>query len=419
MDIDRERLREDIEANAVFGDVDAETGRGRTVLTGSEADRRCRERFVERCEDAGLDVRVDAVGNVAARWTPPGSDPDADPVAFGSHLDSVPRGGIFDGPLGTYAALEGVRAMQDADVAPDRPLDVVCFTEEEGSRFGIGTLGSSVATGERTVEAALALEDDGGVSLGDRLERIGFAGDGTVDASAWHAWAELHVEQGTRLTEAGVAVGIVPSITGITNCEVTVTGEADHAGSTPMFERSDALAAASEFVLDLERAAEEAATTGEAAVGTAGQGTIEPNARNIVPERVTLHLDVRDVAKAGMDHLVSRCRSSLARIERHRPVETAIDRYRDTPPTAMSDRCVSAAATATARRGVDSIRLHSAAMHDTANVAGVTDAVLLFAPSREGVSHSPREWTDWEDCATATGVLAETIRSLATEEGTR
>jgi len=303
--------------------------------------------------------------------------------------------------------------MQESDAAPDRPIEVVCFTEEEGARFGVGTLGSSVATGEMAVEDALALEDDSGTTLGEHLERIGYDGDDEVDAAAWDAWMELHIEQGTRLTDASAGVGVVESITGITNCEVTVTGEADHAGSTAMYERADALAAGSEFVLDLERAAEELATTNEAAVGTAGEGVVEPNARNIVPERVEYQLDLRDVEQAGMDRLVERCRSSLARIERTRDVETSLTRYRDSPPSRMSDRCLAAADDAAAARGVESVRLYSAAMHDTANLTGVTDAGLLFAPSEGGVSHSPREWTDWEDCATASGVLAETVRTLA------
>ncbi|WP_424007445.1 Zn-dependent hydrolase [Haloferax denitrificans] len=415
MNIDTERLRRDLQENAAFGDVDADEGVGRTVLTGSEADRAVRERFVDRLEAAGLDVRVDAVGNIFGRWTPPSCDPSAAPVAFGSHLDSVPRGGIFDGPLGTYGALEGVRAMQEAGVAPARPVEVVSFTEEEGGRFGVGTLGSSVATGKLSVDEALALEDDDGVTLRDHLERVGFAGSDAVDPAEWDAWVELHIEQGTRLTGANAGVGVVDSITGITNCEVAVTGEADHAGSTPMYERSDALAAASEFVLDLERAAEELATTSEAAVGTAGKGTIEPNARNIVPAEVRLQLDIRDVEHETMDRLVERCRTSLARLERNRGVETSISRYRDSPPSRMSDRCLAAADAAAAARSVDALRLHSAAMHDTANLAAVTDAGLLFAPSRDGVSHSPREWTDWDDCATATGVLAETVRSLASD----
>jgi len=413
MEIDATRLREDLETNATFGTVDADVGRGRTVLTGSDADRCAREYLVGRLEDAGLDVRVDAVGNVVGRWTPPDCDPDAPPVAVGSHLDSVPRGGIFDGPLGTYGALEAVRAIQASDASLARPLDVVCFTEEEGARFGVGTLGSSVAAGHRDTEEALALTDDDGVTLRECLERIGFDGDAEVDAREWDAWMELHIEQGMRLTAAEAGVGLVESITGITNCEVTVTGEADHAGSTPMFERTDALAAASEFVLDLERAAEELATRSEAVVGTAGEGRIEPNARNIVPERVRYHLDIRDVDHAAMDRLVERCRTSLARIERTRGVEASLTRYRDTPPNEMSERCLTAADAAATARGVESVRLYSAAMHDTANLAAVTDAGLLFAPSVDGVSHSPREWTDWDDCARASGVLAETVRSLA------
>ena len=262
-------------------------------------------------------------------------------------------------------------------------------------------------------EEALELTNDEGESLRERLERIGFAGDATVNARAWDAWLELHIEQGERLTDAGAGVGIVETITGITNGEIEIVGEADHAGSTPMYERRDALAAASAFVLDLERAAEELATTSEAAVGTASAGAIEPNARNIVPERVRLQLDLRDVEHEYMDQLVERCRSSLARLERTRGVDTTIHRYRDTEPTRMAERGVAAAASAAATHGVEAIRLHSAAMHDTANVATVTDAALLFAPSEGGVSHSPRAWTDWTNCAAAVGVLVEAARSLA------
>jgi N-carbamoyl-L-amino-acid hydrolase len=413
MEIDGDRLRGDIETNATFGATAADEGRGRTVLTGSDADRRAREHFVEQLEDGGLDVRVDAVGNIAGRWTPPECDPDAAPVAFGSHLDSVPHGGIFDGPLGTYGALEAVRAMQEAGAALDRPVEVVCFTEEEGARFGIGTLGSSVATGRLDAADALERTDDEGVTLGERLEEVGFDGDAEIEAAGWDAWAELHIEQGTRLTAADAGVGLVESITGITNCAVTIEGEADHAGATPMDERSDAFAAAAEFVLGLERAAKERSTASEAAVATAGAASVEPNVRNIVPAAVRLDLDIRDTERAGMDELVERCERTLARLERTRGVDTTLERYRDSEPTQMAERCLTAASRAAETRGIDAVRLHSAAMHDTANVAAATDAVLLFAPSEDGISHSPREWTDWADCAAATGVLGETVRSLA------
>ncbi|NEU58134.1 Zn-dependent hydrolase [Halorussus sp. MSC15.2] len=414
MNVDAERLRTDIERNAEFGDVESDEGRGRTVLTGTEANRHAREYLVSRLEDAGLDVRIDAVGNVAGRWTPESADPDADPVAAGSHLDSVPEGGIFDGPLGVYAALEAVRAMQEAGAEPTRPVEVVSFTEEEGQRFASGLLGSSVAAGERSVEDALALEADDGTTLETALTDIGFRGEGRLDAGDWDAWLELHVEQSERLADAGVPVGVVTAITGITHCEVTIRGEADHAGATPMGDRTDALAAASEFVLDVERAANEVvAGESDTAVGTVGSFGVRPNATNVVPGEVTAGVDVRDVDRDAIDEIVQRARRSLARLERERGVETDLRRPFDLAPTPMSDRVRTAAHDASAAAGIETLDLHSGAAHDTMHVAEVTDAGLLFAPSRDGISHNPKEWTDWDDCATATRVLADALAKLS------
>jgi len=414
MNVDGDRLRADIETNAEFGGIDAETGRGRTALTGTEANRRAREYFVDRLGDAGLDVRVDSVGNVVGRWTPGSADADAGPVAAGSHLDSVPAGGIFDGPLGVYAALESVRAMQDAGVEPDRPIEVVSFTEEEGQEFAGGVLGSSVATGDRSGEEALALENESGTTLEAALDSIGFCGDGTLDAGEWDAWLELHIEQSGRLEDAGIPVGVVTSITGITHCAVTIEGEADHAGGTPMDDRTDALAAASEFVLGLEETANRiVADTSETAVGTVGRLEVAPNAANVVPGRVTLGVDIRDIDHGVMDALVDHVHQSLGRLERERGVTTEFERSIDLEPTPMSDRARQAAYDAAERGSVRTMDLHSGAAHDTQLVAGVTDAGLLFAPSQNGISHSPREWTDWEDCARATRVLAGALASLA------
>ncbi|MFW6382734.1 MAG: M20/M25/M40 family metallo-hydrolase, partial [Haloferacaceae archaeon] len=276
IEVDAERLRVDLEENGAFGAIDRDPPRawGRTVLAGTEPNRAARDRLRERMESAGLEVTVDSVGNVLGTWTPPSADPDAAPVVAGSHLDSVPRGGIFDGPLGVYAALEGVRAMQEGGVDPERPVAVVSFTEEEGQRFGEGLLGSSVAVGERSVAEALALEADG-TTLGEALADIGYDGEGLIDPGGWHAFLELHVEQDTVLERAGERaagdgaadaegadagggddvrgpVGVVTTITGITHAAVELVGEANHAGATSMNERRDALAAAAEFVLDVE-----------------------------------------------------------------------------------------------------------------------------------------------------------------------
>lgn len=410
--VDGERLRRDIERNAEFGATDPDEGRGRTVLPGTEANRQAREYFVDRLEAAGLDVTIDAVGNIAGTWVPDGCDPDAAPVAVGSHLDSVPNGGIFDGPLGVYAGLEAVRAMQDADVAPPRPIQVVCFTGEEGARFADGVLGSSVAAGQLGVAEALATTDDG-ETLREALDAIGFHGEGRLDASDWHAWLELHVEQGERLEDAGVPAGVVTSITGTTRLRGSIAGEPAHSGTTAMADRTDALAAASEFVLALEAAARDAAgDTDGTAVGTVGELSVDPGAVNVVPGRVEFSADIRDVDQAVIDRLVDSAESKLAALEADRGVVSTLERPYDVPPVDMAAGCREALHAAGDALDVETVALHSGAGHDTMQVARVTDAGLLFAPSRDGHSHNPLEWTDWDDCATATAVVTTALHSL-------
>lgn len=412
--VDGESLKADVERTADFGAVEAADGRGRTALPADEANARARDYLVDRFEEAGLDVRVDAVGNVAGRWTPPGADPEADPVAAGSHLDSVPRGGIFDGPLGVYAALEAVRAIKASDIEPTRPVDVVCFTGEEGTRFADGVLGSSVAAGKRSVDETLALSD-GDVALEDALDRIGYRGTGRLDGSDWDAWLELHIEQTTRLADAGVPLGIVTDITGTVRCHVTIEGEADHSGTTGMADRTDALAAASELVLEVERRAADAAATGSGtAVGTVGQLDVEPNVVNVVPGSVSLRLDIRSVAQSEIRAQIDAVERLLAAVEVHRGVSTSLDCDYDVPPTALSARCRDVASDAARRCGVETRALHSGAGHDTMQIADVTDAALLFVASTNGHSHSPKERADWDDCTAATAVLAESIAGLTT-----
>lgn len=440
MDVDQQRLREDIESNGGFGAVNTDHGRGRTTLTGSEANRRARDYFVDRARERDLQVTVDAVGNVTARWSPKSADSDAAPVAAGSHLDSVPEGGIFDGPLGVYAALESVRAMQDSGMEPHRPIEVVCFTEEEGHRFGNGLLGSSVATGALDVHEALTLTDEAGTTLEAALEKINYRGHGRLDAGRWNAWLELHVEQGRRLERADAVAGVVDTIAGITHCFVEIEGTADHAGSTPMDERLDALVAASELVLDVADLARTRAVTdpdgdehdrshdgpnsdaedrslgSDTVVGTVGTVDVSPNATNVIPGRVDLGIDIRDVSQETIDEFVDRIDVKLDRLETVYGIDSDLSRPYDRPPTPMSDRCRDALARAADRSNVPTETIYSGAAHDTMNLASVTDVGLLFAPSRDGVSHNPMEWTDWADCADATRVLAGALFELSLRE---
>lgn len=419
--VSEERLRKDILKTAEFGALSADPGNGRTNHTGSEPNRKAREYLVSRLEDAGLAVHVDAVGNIVGRWVPDDVDPGVPAVATGSHIDSVTEGGIFDGVLGVYAGLEGVRALQAADVDVSHPIEVVAFTEEEGGRFSDGVLGSSVAIGETSVEEALSLTDNDGTTLGEALEEIGFRGEGRITPTEWDSWIELHIEQGTRLESADVSVGIVTDITGTVRCHIEVLGEANHAGTTSMKARTDALPAASELVLDLEQEVRRVvAERSETAVGTVGQFDVEPGSINVIPGKVHLGIDIRDVHSESMELLVERVKDSLKRVEHDRNVETAFERPYNIEPIPMADQCVNAVETATDRMDVETIELHSGAGHDTMQIAKVTDAGLIFAPSRDGVSHSPQEWTDWSDCAVNAGVLAESLHDLAsTNQKTR
>jgi len=411
--VDGTRLRRDIEQNGQFGAVETDEGTARTVLPGSPANGEARDYFVDRLRDADLDVRVDPVGNVVGRWVPDGCDADAAPVAAGSHLDSVPEGGIFDGPLGVYAALEAVRAMQDAGATVDRPIHVVSFTGEEGVKFADGILGSSVAAG--LLDTAVALSKrDGDRTLREALLDIGFHGDDPIDASDWHAWLELHVEQGRALERANVPAGVVPSITGATRLQVTIEGDANHSGTTGMTERTDALTAASEFVLALERAAREAAEANDGTtVATVGELTVEPGAVNVVPGQVDLSVDIRDIDAEVIERLVDHTHTTLQELEAERGVTTTVDRPYDVPPSEMAPRCRDALHDAGETVGIETMALHSGAGHDTMQIASVTDTGMLFAPSEGGHSHSPAEWTSWEDCTATTEILATALGELA------
>jgi N-carbamoyl-L-amino-acid hydrolase len=414
--VSEDRLREDITTNAEYGSIPVEEGNCRTVLTGTEANRQAREYLVERLEGAGLDVRVDAVGNIAGRWVPDGADPAAPAVACGSHLDSVPEGGIFDGVLGVYGALEAVRALRDAESDLRRPIEVVCFTEEEGSRFSDGVLGSSVASEQRTVEDALALEDEDGVTLEEALADIGFRGTGRLNAGKWNSWLELHVEQSKGLRNAEASVGIVTSITGTIRCSVEISGEANHSGCTTMEERTDALVAASELVIEVETATQDVVDeNGDTVVGTVGKLDISPNAVNVVPGRAELGIDIRDTKYDSMEAVVERVRTRLSELEAERGVVTTFERPYDIAPKEMSTRCTTALRNAVATTDASSLELHSGAGHDTMHIAKVTDTGMLFAPSHGGFSHSPREWTDWKSCTSATRVLAMGLADLAAE----
>lgn len=408
--VDLERLRRDIERNAQFGVVPTEKGVARTVLPGTEENREARKNLVDSMIHANMDVKFDAVGNIVGTWNPPQCDPTAAPVAIGSHLDSVPNGGIFDGPLGIFAGLEAVRAIQEAAVSLYRPIQVVCFTGEEGTRFADGVLGSSVASGLLGVEDALSLSD-GTETLREALDAIGFHGEGRVDATDWHAFLELHIEQGTRLERMGLQAGVVTTISGTTRIHSTIEGESNHSGTTPMSDRTDALAAASEFVLSVEKSVRE--FDSKTAVATVGELSVDPNAVNVVPGEVEVSADIRDVDEAVIQTLVDDARTTLQQLENDRGVTTTFESSYEVSPIDMAPACRDALHSSGEQLGIEMVDMHSGAGHDSMQIAQATDVGLLFVPSQGGHSHNALEWTDWGVCANATELLTVALSSLA------
>lgn len=360
------------------------------------------------CE-AGMTVAADGFGNVIG--TLAGSDPDAEPVVVGSHLDTVPRGGRFDGTVGIIGGLEIARTLA-AEAPQRRPLRLVMFVCEESSRFGMATLGSRVVAGTVDPETLLALRDRDGATLGELVRPLGV--DRTaIEQARWpagsvHAYLELHIEQGRVLEAAGIPLGVVTRIAAPTRMRVVIEGRQDHSGATPMGLRTDALCAAAEVVLAVEQ---EARRVPEA-VGTVGSCEVEPGAFNVVPGRVTLGIDVRcgdGVVKAGVVAAVIARMDAVAARRDVRIRRTVIS---DDRPVPLDQGLVGLLEAACRARGIPCLAMPSGAGHDAMEIATMAPTGMLFVPSEDGVSHSPAEWTDPEQIAVGVDVMTDVVRDL-------
>lgn len=406
VEIDTTRLWNTVTELGEIGDI----GDGAMMrVTGSEADRQARDLIVSWFEAAGLTIRVDPVGNIIGRRQ---GRTDRPPVMTGSHVDTVPRGGKFDGTAGVLTALEAVRAWNHAGVETERPVEVVAFTEEEGTRFGTGLLGSLVATGQLSYQEALEKKDEDGNTVGEVLANISYAGSDEFDVSEAAAFVELHVEQGPTLEATGHDIGIVENITGVSHTQVSFTGEANHAGTTSMALRRDAFMGAAEFALDLESAVRDYATE-TTAVGTVGKVEVSPSGTNVVPGTAELSIDIRDTDEESRQALVEEAKQRSQEIAVNRDLEVQWKELLNVPVTELDDGIVANLETVCEAAGVDATRMSSGAGHDAMNVASVAPAGMLFVPSEDGISHSPAEYTPPEELATGARVLERGLRSLA------
>jgi len=406
LEVNAERLQEAMREQAAIG-MTVEGGLDRLTLT--DADRDVRDWFEDAMLDAGLDVRVDEMGNMFGRR--PGTDPHAGTVLLGSHLDSQPDGGIYDGPLGVVSALEFVRLLDDHGIETTHPVEIVNWTNEEGSRFQPAMMSSGVWAGKIPLEEAYETRDDNGDRFCDELERIGYRGD--VPAEPQHEYdaaLELHIEQGPFLDNEDRDVGIVTGIVGLRWGEVTFHGEANHTGTTPMHYRSDALVAATDVVTQIRRIP---STLGERTVGTTGSISVEPDSINIVPETARFTFDIRDPSDAVADEGVERVLQEVAAAAEREGVDYEYDERMDAASVTFPDRCVDAVRSAVDDLDYDGRELVSGAGHDATYMASVCDTAMVFAVSDDGKSHTPREHTSWPDCLAAANTLANAALDLA------
>ena len=384
-----------------------ETPQGMQRIAFSPADVAGREYAVSLMRRAGLETRVDAAGNIIGRRAGPA--PHRPAIVMGSHTDTVPSGGKYDGALGVLGAIECLQTLAETDSALRHPVEVVIFTNEEGTRFHRWLIGSRAMAGLLEPEDLTAVDSEG-VHLRDRMADIG--GDFSRFEEAARrpgdlaAYLELHIEQGPTLEQSGTPIGVVTGITGRALFDVEVKGTANHAGTTPMPARRDALVSASKLVLAVERVAGELETC---RVATVGSIQAHPNAVNVVPGSVRLGLEFRDISMDALSAAERELRQAAAAIAESDGVDMEIERHRFSQSVPIATRMQDLVEEAADRTGLAHIRLPSGAGHDAQAIAAVTDMAMIFVPSVNGISHSPQEYSTPQDCANGAQVLLELL----------
>ncbi len=408
--VDARRLRQRLEALSEFGRPSGGSFASGVSRVGySDADVAAR-RYVDRLmREAGLATRIDAAGNIVGRRT--GRSSDAPPILFGSHVDSVPGGGNFDGDLGTMAAIEVAASLSERNIQTRHPLEVVVWANEEGVAYGNGLDGSRAAAGERVAGDLDQVWN--GVRKADAIRKIGGDPDRIGDArrapGSIHAYLELHIEQGGTLDQAGVPIGIVEGIVAIDRYEAVITGVANHAGTTPMPLRHDALVAAAELVLAVK---DVVGSEPGRQVGTVGQLSVTPNAPNVVPGLVRHTIELRDLSEQKIARLADTIRARAADIARRTGTTITISPTSHHAAALAHPDVQRAIEAAADRLGLAHRRLPSGAGHDAQMMARVGPMGMIFVPSVGGVSHSPAELSRWEDCARGAAVLLESVLAM-------
>ena len=407
--INRERLLSEIDSLASFSDAEAPAV---TRIVFSPTDLKARAWMKARCEEAGLSVRQDAVGNTFARWN--GSDPTAPVVGTGSHIDAIPNAGKFDGVVGVLGGLEAIRALQQSGFHPKSSIELLVFTSEEPTRFGIGCLGSRLLSGTLSADAARKLTDNDAVTLDEVRRAAGFAGEleqVRLPSGYYKGFVELHIEQGPLLERQQTPLGIVTKIAAPASLRVLIEGSGGHAGGVLMSDRKDALCAASELILAIENAAR---TSGAIdTVATVGICDVFPGAVNSIPSRVRLSVDVRDTDLERRDKVVRTIETACDSISGKRQVSIRRELVNADAPADCAPAIIEALSQSCHKHSLRFLPIVSRAYHDSLFIARIAPVAMLFIPCCNGYSHRPDEYAAPDDIVRGTLVLAETLAALS------
>jgi N-carbamoyl-L-amino-acid hydrolase len=411
--INPERLWDEIMETAAIGGT-AKGGICRLTLT--DLDRQVRDWFKARVTALGFKLTVDDMGTMFARR--PGQRSDIPPIAMGSHLDTQPTGGKFDGVLGVLSALEALRTMHEAGYETFAPIEIVNFTNEEGSRFAPGMIASGVFAGVFKRDWAAAQKDRSGISFGDALDAIGYHGDERCGAHPLSAYFELHIEQGPILEEESTDIGIVTDVQGMRWYEATLIGQEAHTGATPMRMRKNALLGAARMIEAVDAIA---LSHPPLAVGAVGLIESKPNSRNVVPGEAFFTIDFRHPQSDVLDAMEAEMDTAFKAMLSGLPIEGTLTRIADQPPVAFNKACVAAVRNAAAQLGFSAREIVSGAGHDAAYMSRVAPSAMIFVPCKDGISHNEAEYSSKEQCAKGAQVLLQAVldydRLLAGQRG--
>ncbi|MDO5046712.1 Zn-dependent hydrolase [Campylobacter sp.] len=407
MSINLSRLKElFIEINTIN---DHSFGDGMSRLAYTPQDKAARELFIKRCKEAGLNVRVDAIGNIFARRE--GSEPNLPAIAFGSHLDTVINGGEFDGILGVLGGLEVIRSMNDENIKTKHPLELIVFECEESSRFNIATLGSKVMCGKLGYEKLKEVKDFRGQEIGEIFSEFGIDVKKIDEAKNlnpnYKSFLEIHIEQGPLLDNEKIQIGAVSAIAAPHRFSVRVIGQAQHSGTTAMKYRNDALCAAAQIILGVENIAKNNAQNG--VVATTGNCTVKPGVMNVVPGETTLLIDLRGINLQTREEAYEQIISCINEIESSRGVKCEIKRLAFDTPCKLDDNLVNLIASEAKKLNLSCEIMPSGAGHDAMHMAEICPTGMIFVPSRAGISHNPLEFSSWDDIQNGLNLLKNVI----------